>query len=133
MPTTPHSSLSLSSSKGLVRIIMPVKWLLIALDQAVEVLALIGVIPRILLRCSTRFRGRLVGADSLEHLLLGLVLELAAGIRRRRRPLVEGALGQKGAQDVGPAGHQRARAGLLDDIGLVGFVGNRPGEEEIGE
>ena len=44
---------------------MPVKWLLIALDQAVEVLALIGVIPRILLRRSSGFRGRLV--DSLQH------------------------------------------------------------------
>src|SRR6478672_3811019 len=75
-------ALNLRPSKELVRIIMPVKWLLIALDQAVEVLALIGVIPWILLRCSTGFGGRLVAADSLQHLLLGLFLELPAGIGR---------------------------------------------------
>src|SRR5258708_13648377 len=111
MPTTPHSSLSLSSSKGLVRIIMPVKWLLIALDQAVEVLALIGVIPRILLRCSTGFGGRLVAADALQHLLLCLLLELPAGIGRRRRPLVEGALGPEGGEGYGPPGRPRPRRG----------------------
>src|SRR5437868_6352921 len=130
MPTTPHSSLSLSSSKGLVAIIMPSRWLLAALDQAVEVLPLLGVIPRIFLRRSG-FRRRL--ARVLQELLGRLLLELAAGIGRGGRPLVDGALGQEGAQDIGPAGDQRARAGLLDDIGLVRLVGNRPGEEEIGE
>ena len=51
------------------------------------------------------------------------------GIGRRRCPLVEGALGQEGAQDIGPAGDQRPRAGLLDDVGLVVLIGHRPGEE----
>src|SRR6516162_1388952 len=130
MPMTPHSSLSLSSSKGLVAIIMPMRWLLAALDQAVEVLPLLGVIPRILLRRSG-FRGRL--ALVLQELLGRLLLELPARIGRRRRALVESPLGQKGAQDIRPARDQRARAGLLDDVGLIGLIGNRPGEEEIGE
>src|SRR5215471_11011509 len=124
MPTTPHSSLSLSSSKGLVvAVIMPKRWLLAALDQAVEVLPLLGVITRIVLLRSG-FRRRLAGA--LQQLLGSLLLELAPRVGRRSGPLIQGALGQEGAQDIGAAGDQGPRTGLLDDVGLVGRIGNRP-------
>src|SRR5215472_17551410 len=76
MPTTPHSSLSLSSSNGLVRIVMAGKWLLVALTQAVHILALLGVIPRILTGRSIGFRRWLTHV--LHQLLTGLLLELPA-------------------------------------------------------
>src|SRR5579871_3304515 len=75
MPTTPHSSLSLSSSKGLVLIVLAI-WLLRALDQLVEVLALVLVISRIGLRRS-RFRRRL--AERVDRLLAELLLDRGLG------------------------------------------------------
>src|SRR5579871_1012316 len=129
MPTTPHSSLSLSSSKGWVLIVLAIS-LLRALDQLVEVFAFILVISRIGLG-RRGFRRRL--AHGVECLLAKLLLDRVLRRISRLAAFAERVLRQEGADQVGPRRDHAQALGLLDHVGLVFRLGYRPGEEEIGE
>src|SRR5579863_7292599 len=129
MPTTPHSSLSLSSSKGWVLIVLAIS-LLRALDQLVEVLTLALVISRIGLG-RRRFRRRLT--HRVECLLAELLLDRVLRRIGRLAALGERVLRQETADQFGPRRDHAQGLGLLEHVGLVFRLGHRPGEEEIGE